>query len=124
MNRAELSPCFKLGLDGAFHLQGAEGRSGSGHNRPDQSCNGRDYKIHSAAPSPCELGGSRLNPNLRPLTCVGISYHPKSPLCNVFDSAHVIVQVRGRSGPLGSGHIWTTPTQVLFILLILFASRH
>lgn len=69
--------------------------------------------------------GSRLNPSPRPpLVYVWIAHHPRSSLCNVFDSAHVIVQVWGRSGPCGSGHIRTTPTQVLFILLILFASRH
>lgn len=125
MNRAELSPCFTLGLDGAFHLQGAEGQSGSGHNWPDQSCSGRDYKIHSAAQSPCELGGYRLSPSQRPPRVWGYpTPTPKSPLCNVFDSAHVIVQIRGRSGPCGSGHIWTTPTQVLFVVLLLFASRH
>lgn len=56
MNRAELSPCFTLGLEGVFHLQGAEDQGGPGHNWSDQSCNGRNYKIHSAAPSPCELG--------------------------------------------------------------------
>lgn len=69
MNRAELSPCFTMGLEGPFHLQGAEGQSGSGHNWSDQSCRGRVYKIHSAAPlSPCELGVQAESQ--RPL-CVG-----------------------------------------------------
>lgn len=124
MSRAELSPCFTLGLEGAFHLQEAgEGQGGSGHNWSDQSFSGRDYKILSAAQSPCELG-VQAESQPEATACVWVSHHPRPPLRNVFDSAHVIVQVRGWSGPWGSGHIWTAPTQVLFILLIFFTSRH
>lgn len=68
--------------------------------------------------------GSWLTSQPEATACVGISCQSRPPLCNVFDPAHVIVQVRGWSGPRGSGHIWTTPTQVLFVLLILFTRRH
>lgn len=120
----ELSPCFTLGLEGAFRLQGAEDQGGSGHNWSDQSCGGRDYIKSTQLPRVPVSWGVQAESQPEAIACVGISCHPRPPLCNVFDSAHVIVQVRGWSGPRGSGHVWTTPTQVLFVLLILFASRH
>lgn len=47
-----------------------------------------------------------------------------APLCHLFDSAPVIVQVRGRSGPRGARRLWAAPSQGLFVLLVLLAGGH
>lgn len=77
----------------------------AGHSNPHQP------------PGQCEQGSRR---------CPTQSPPPggTAPLCNLFVSAHVIVQVWGCSRPRGACHLWAAPTQVLFILLVLFAGGH
>lgn len=82
----------------------------------EQSGRGRVYKSTSAARISVRRGlaVSHAGP-----PCQGMT-----PLCNLFDSAHVIVQVWGCSGPRGACHIPAAPTQVLFVFLIFFTGGH